>query len=462
MLKALFHSRFKGKLRVVCFYMVCCFLLLLPALYNSYPLATPDTGAYISNGFNFHIPVDRPITYSVFILLSSLGGFTLWTVVISQTLILIYFLRRITIKLLDKHYTNRIFVLIILLISVFTSAGWYCSHLIPDIFTAILILTVADYYLSALSKKGKVIYFLLIVFFILQHNSNLVVVIIFCLLARIYTLIKGRSWFSRKTALVWIAALSSFIALSFFNLWEGNSFRPSAGTHVFLMARMAENGILDQFLAEYCPTENYSICKYQNNTGDRQWNFMWGENTDLQEAGSWDKREEEYHKIIVRSLYRPKYLGLQIYEALEAGVRQLPLMQLSSIIQGKGSSTYNSIEYYFPREIKEYRTALQQTGALNNTLGFFNALIFLFTILTGIATLWLYKKNAHLNLFFFLIISVTFICINAFVTAALSTVMDRLQSRVFWLIPYACILYLFKCIPLERIPGFSQREELSH
>lgn len=444
MSKTLFGSRFKRKLRVVCFYMACCFLLLLPALYNSYPLTTPDTGAYISNGFNFQVSPDRPITYSVFILLSSLGGFTLWTVIISQTLILIYLLRRVTIKLLDKQYTDRLFIIIVFLISIFTSAGWYCSHLIPDIFTAILILAIADYYLSTLSKKGKAIYFLLIGLFILQHNSNVVMVIIFCFLARIYTLLNGRSWFSKKTVLVSVAALASFIALSFFNLWAGNSFRPSAGTHVFLMGRMAENGILDKFLAEYCPTENYSICKYQNNTGDRQWNFMWGEKTDLQDAGSWDKREEEYNKIIMRSLYRPKYLGLQIYEALEAGVRQLPLMQLSLSQQGKGSSTYNSIEYYSPREIKEYRTSLQQTGALNSTLGFFNALIFIFTTLTCMATLWLYKKNADSNLFFFFVITAAFICINAFVTGALSTVMDRLQSRVFWLIPFACTLYLVK------------------
>lgn len=441
---------------VVFIYIVCCFFLLLPALYNGYPLVSPDSGAYIFNGFDFHVPVDRSITYSVFVLITSLGGFTLWTVVISQTLILIYFLRTSAMKLLETRYTDRTFVIIVLLLSVFTSAGWHCSHLTPDIFTAILILTIANYYLSPLSTRGKIIYFILIWIFMIQHNSNLLIVLIFCFFARIYTLIKGKTWFYKKTFLLFGATLFSFISVCFFNLWEGNSFRPSAGTHVFVMARMAENGILDQFLKEYCPTENYSICKYQNNTGDRQWNFMWGEKTDLQEAGGWDKREEEYNKIITRTLYRPKYLGLQIYEALEAGVKQLPLLHLSTMSQVKGSPPYNAVEQYFPREIKEYRTSLQQTGELNGVLGFFNASIFIFTVLLAIATLWLYKSNVHLNLIFFLVIIIAFICLNALITGALSTVVDRLQSRVFWLIPFACVLYVVKNIPISTQTTFSK------
>ncbi len=244
-------------------YTICCFCLLLPALYNGYPLVISDSGAYIYNGFDFHIPVDRPITYSIFIAITSFFGFTLWTVLISQALILVYFLRRVSVKILKEHYTHRIFILIVLLLSIFTSAAWHCSHITADIFTAILFLAIADYYLSPLSRRTRIIYFILFWLFLMQHNSNLIIVLAFCVLVRLYALVKGKTWFYRKTLLVFCATLFSFISLSFFNLWSGNSFRPNAGTHVFLMARMAENGILDKFLEEYCPTEHYSLCKYQ-------------------------------------------------------------------------------------------------------------------------------------------------------------------------------------------------------
>lgn len=443
MLRNLQTARNKKRLQVIGVYIISCFCLLLPALYNSYPLVTSDSGAYVFNGFDFQVPVDRPVTYSVFIRIASFSGFSLWTVVFSQTLILVYFLRSVSRKLLKEQFTDRIFIAIVLLLAVFTTAGWHCSYIMPDIFTAILFLAIADYYLSPSSQKTNIISFILIWLFMLQHNSNFLIVLLFCFLVRIYALVKGKTWFYKKTKLVLGVTLFTLLSMCFFNLWAGNSFRPSAASHVFLMARMAENGILDQFLEEYCPTENYSICKYRNNTGDRQWSFMWGEKTHFQEAGGWDKTEEEYNKIILRSLYRPKYLGLQVYEALEAGVRQLPLLQMSIMPYGKNSSPYNNIEHCFPREIKEYRMSLQQTLQFD-ALGFFNGLIFVFTILIIIVTLFVYKNNADLNWNFFFVFIACLICLNALVTGALSTVIDRLQSRVFWLLPFACILYLIK------------------
>ncbi len=422
-------------------YTICCFCLLLPALYNGYPLVISDSGAYIYNGFDFHIPVDRPITYSIFIAITSFFGFTLWTVLISQALILVYFLRRVSVKILKEHYTHRIFILIVLLLSIFTSAAWHCSHITADIFTAILFLAISDYYLSPLSRRTRIIYFILFWLFLMQHNSNLIIVLAFCVLVRLYALVKGKTWFYRKTLLVFCATLFSFISLSFFNLWSGNSFRPNAGTHVFLMARMAENGILDKFLEEYCPTEHYSLCKYQGNTGDRQWAFMWGEKTHFQDAGGWEPTEKEYYSIIGRSLYRPKYLGLQVYEAIEAGIRQLPQMQLSILPYGRGSSPYNNIQICFPRELKEYRMSLQQTLEFNS-LGFLNSMILIFTVLMAVATLWLYKPGTDQNWTFLFVTLAGLVCMNALVTGALSTVIERLQSRVFWLLPFCCILYL--------------------
>jgi hypothetical protein len=52
--------------------------LMLDAIYNGYPLVYSDTSTYLASGFELQTPVDRPITYGLFIRLTSLNGFSLW------------------------------------------------------------------------------------------------------------------------------------------------------------------------------------------------------------------------------------------------------------------------------------------------------------------------------------------------------------------------------------------------
>lgn len=428
-------------------YSTCAFCLLLPALYNGYPLVNPDSGAYIANGWLLDVPIDRPITYSIFVRVASLSGVSLWGVALAQTLLLVWLLRRVSRRLLADQYNDRLFVALVILLSAFTSAGWFCSLITADIFTALLILAIADFYLSTPSRSQKVAYFALLWFFVEQHNSHLLIILLFCIIALAYGYFRRQKQLRSKTLFLSAVTVFSFISISFFNLWEGNSFRPSASTHIFLMARMAENGILDKYLDEYCPTEHYTLCDYRNNTGDRQWEFMWGDHGHLHDAGGWDKVEEEYNHIIFRTLTNPRYLALQVYESLEATIRQIPQLQVSVMAQGNGSSPYNAINDYLPGEIKEYRSSLQQTNVLQTQMGYFNGLIFLFAIITIVSTLFTYNRSDAPQLkdwTLFLTFVVVLILLNAFVTATFSTVIDRLQSRVFWLLPFTCLLYLNK------------------
>ena len=47
--------------------------LLWVALWNGYPTFYPDSGTYLECGFLLETPVDRPITYGLFIVATSLG-----------------------------------------------------------------------------------------------------------------------------------------------------------------------------------------------------------------------------------------------------------------------------------------------------------------------------------------------------------------------------------------------------
>ncbi|MFA6056705.1 MAG: hypothetical protein WC756_00795 [Taibaiella sp.] len=436
-------------LRRFCLIIVSSFFLLLPALYNGFPIVTQDTGTNIACGWKFYVPIDRPITYGIFILISSLFGISLWGVVWAQTFILVYYLRRVVEKLLGTLYNDRFFLAIIIILTAFTTIPWYCSQLLPDIFTSILVLAVVDFYLSPRGSLGKrILTFIAICIFIEMHNSHLIIALIFCVCARFYSLVRRNKWFIKKTLVLFFITLTSFVTISFFNLWEGNSFRPSASSHVFLMARMTETGLLDDFLKEYCPTEHYTLCKYQGQTGDRYWDFMWSDKGHLHDVGGWDKAEKEYNTIIRRTLTRPKYLAFHIYESFEGTLRQLSQYTIEFVPQGPGSSPYNTIEQYYPREIKEYRTSLQQIDRLGTKMPVFDVVFLFFGLGTIVVALFVYNNKpgnpGQLNWNFTLIIFLAFSIVNAWVTATFSTVYLRMESRVLWLIPFACTLYILK------------------
>src|ERR1043165_3583746 len=64
--------------------LICSVCLLIPAIWNHYPLVNPDTATYIESGFLPDSPADRPITYGILVRLLTLNGLSLWLMVFAQ------------------------------------------------------------------------------------------------------------------------------------------------------------------------------------------------------------------------------------------------------------------------------------------------------------------------------------------------------------------------------------------
>src|ERR1044071_8868647 len=63
-------------------------VLMCAAFYNGFPLVYADTGTYIHSGFTLETPWDRPLLYGLFVRVFSLNGFSLWSVILAQSLII--------------------------------------------------------------------------------------------------------------------------------------------------------------------------------------------------------------------------------------------------------------------------------------------------------------------------------------------------------------------------------------
>jgi hypothetical protein len=162
----------------------------------------------------------------------------------------------------------------------------------------------------------------------------------------------------------------------------------------------------------------------------------------------WVQVRKQYNKIIFGTLIHPKFLGMHIFKNIEGTLRQLMQIYVGDGFFQSDSSQppYGEINKYFHHQIKEFRTSVQSTEHLPTAQA--NLFITLFTVIIGITTLWTWtigkqeESIASSNWTSIFGIVIAFIVLNAAVTSTFSTVIARLQSRVFWVLPTICLLYV--------------------
>jgi 4-amino-4-deoxy-L-arabinose transferase-like glycosyltransferase len=420
------------------------FCLLVPALYNGFPLVTSDSGGYISNSQTLYLPIDRPVAYSLLIRICSLG-ISLWGVVFTQALLLSGLLLFIIRSVMGSAYRRRAALAIMLLIGITTSAGWSCGQLTPDIFTAILLLSICILAFLPASGTGKWLLYLLMLGCMLVHNSNLLTGTLLAAVLLVYSW-RAHKKELKKTAIALLSiSIAGWLALSTMNAVAGRGFRPSNASHVFIMSRMVENGIADAYLEKYCPNEPSTLCGYRGKLPQRQWDFMWDSSSALYRAGGWQATEAEYSRIIRRTLMQPRFLAMHIVKNATATMCELPLIQAGEELAplGEGSSPYQAIQKLYKDESKEYAAARQQAKDLK--LDYWNILILLFALSTSVAALLLTGRTAnHIKLRSMILLSLLFLLINAAVTATFATVVSRYEARVFWVLPFLAALYIIR------------------
>ncbi len=146
-------------------------LLCYWGLYNGYPFAYPDTGAYIFMGFNGNVPTDRPLSYGLFIRHTSMADSLFW-VIYAQGM-----LTSLTIWFILRHYLPTVgpsfFIGLILTLVACTNISIYVSYLIPDLFTAVFLANFGLLLFADLTPKRRWMVGVLSWIALIMHNSHL-------------------------------------------------------------------------------------------------------------------------------------------------------------------------------------------------------------------------------------------------------------------------------------------------
>jgi hypothetical protein len=418
----------------VCTTVLCAFMFAWPALFNGYPLIFNDSGRYIDGGIRHFIPSEAPIFYGIFMIPLHLNGFSLWPVVIAQCLILAYVLR-VTLRVLDL-FDERAYLALCAFLAICTGAPWFASLIMPDVFAAILVLSLFVLY-RGWEKLGLAERFFFIGLALVALSTHVTHIVVGLSLAALFLLL---SWLRRlpKTPAIVIAALPlvGLSALLGINLVAKGRPIVTADGNVFLFARVFSDGPGYEYMRDHCGEGGWRLCDIYTTLSHNSDDILWAP-----EGSVWsvDAPRDEVRReaaAIVRGaiLAHP---GEVLGDALRNTVAQLMTFRAGvDFVTTPGSWGALAVYTYFPREFGQFARSRQQADRLNASLA--NRL-YTFVVVASLVGALLMLGLARFDpslAEFFLVIGGALLA-NAVATGVFSSVHHRYQARTVWLIPFA-------------------------
>lgn len=411
------------------------FVVVLPAIYNGFPLLYSDSGNYIDHAFSLIPSVDRPIGYSYFIR-SVTWLASIWPIAFFQGLIgswLIFLLLRV---FLPAKILVRTFLIASIILGCFSSLGWYASFVTPDIFTSYIPLVIFLLLFAELKLFTRIFLYFLLAFIISMHFSHLAITLGILAIAFLFKW-KGK-WNVQypRLAGILVSCILGHQVVCISNLSHHNDYTFSRSTYVFLMGRLSETGILNDYLKDNCNELNSNLCDYIDRLPSQAASFVWDHPSPFNINGTdWIKSNREYEKVVKDIVTTPKYWPSLIYKSMTATVRQLTRISIGSGIYAydEVSSPYLALKIRKPNELNEYLHSRQNYKLLKmDMVNIIDGFLLLMSVI--LILIWSGTDNAAKEIKMLIGIVLIAYILNALVTGALANVYDRLQARMTWLI----------------------------
>jgi hypothetical protein len=408
--------------------------LLLPALWNRFPLLEYDTGGYLARWFEGTLVESRSTVYGLF--LASGWPLDFWPVVVIQSAAAVWILCLVVrTHRLDGRPLG--FLLILALLTAATALPWIASVLLTDIFSGLGVLALHLLVVRAdqLERWERPALIAFIAFAGATHSATLAVLLALSIAALVASLI-DRTLVTRAAVAQAAAAIvlgAAMLLAANYALAKRLAWTP--GGYGILFARMLQDGIVKRYLGEHCPDPRLRLCAYRGEIPQDADAFLWDGGI-FNQLGRFDGLGDEMRTIVLESLY--DYPWMQFEAALKATAEQLV-----SVRTGEGElttiwHTYGMIEKFTPSVVPAMRAARQQHGELR--FGMANAVqvpvalagmaLLPFVILLG------WRRNEFGDVGLLATTVALALLANAAVCGMISNPHDRYGSRIVWIAPF--------------------------
>jgi len=440
------------KLTDALFIFIGAVVLCSHAIYNGFPLVYPDTGTYISACFEHFLPRDRPLVYSFFIRHVSLAT-SLWIPVFVQSAIVSWLVLLLFRHVGKRNEPYRLHFFTLILLSLTTGIAVNTGQLIADVFTPVVLLTSGFLlFVPELSRGTKIALCVLFIFSVTTHLSHLPMALGIAAWVLISSFIFRKratsifNFFRSLKFLVLLPIAILFVCILNYSVAGKWQFRADA-QHVFMMNRLIQCGIMDDYLDSNCSKHSISLCNYKNTL--HQMDFLWDAKSALNDHygwNGWDKAKPEYDSIIHAVFSNGKYVRKFFYRSWIDGCTQLVSFKTGTTPKmTEQDALYTSIHWHFPKLLESYTHSRQNTSGLNYSI--FNFIQNIFVKICGVLFFLLlfiprFSKLLTPRMRAFGWLTIFGMIFNAFTVVTFAMIDDRYQARLIWLIPLLLIVFL--------------------
>jgi hypothetical protein len=444
-------------------------MLLMPALYNGFPLVFPDTDTYLKVAYGGQWTVDRSAFYGLFLrpILSLTGGFAgLWFAITVQAMIVaatsIAVIRRIA-----PQASVGSTLAIVAIASVTTSLAWHVSQFMPDAFTGALILLVWLAATRSSEEPGSLLLWLSAGFLTLIHYTHFGLFAVAAGVSLLFvgcTGITAREIFRRVCAAsIVIAAVScAHVAANgvAFSRW---SVSPMGGW--FLFARVNEDGLAEAWFRDHCGSDApRQLCEISDSLPRDSQVLLWSTSSPIypyfQQIASpvyWQWADMMSTAAIGSVMDHPAWFAknsaiatARQFVSFEALDDQCPaLCRVNTLVRHRPDVLLHSSRQLNGGLPKDFvRTVIVVGEALGLIL-----LIPAFVIATR-------RRDREIQVLLATVVAC--LVANAAMAGALSDVQARYQSRIVWLAPFSILAVLARWHRPSRASQTSRPLDLGH
>ncbi|KQZ00215.1 hypothetical protein ASD45_04615 [Pseudolabrys sp. Root1462] len=408
-------------------------LMLVPAVWNGFPLVFPDTGGYFTAPMLRELANGRSAMYGLF--LDAGIPLAFWPCVVAQAALMAW-LFAVTLRVNGLGGRPWLALGIVALLSLATSLPWFAGQLMPDILFAALVLALyllayADAQLTAWERwlSGVVAAFAMA-----SHMAALgMAIAVLAALALTHV-----AWLALPRARMTFAAgavAAGVLLCPLSNVILTGQFAFTPGGASFLFGRLVEDGIVSRYIADHCPDETLQLCQYKSEIQEDADSWLWWGGSPLYKMGGWEAYEPEAKRIIAGTL--AEYPVTHAITAVNAAISQFMSFE-TEVGVDDNQPTYAALEEFLPRLYPEFLAARQQAdrfdvsplNMLHVPVGYLSlaalALAMLFHRRLGLT-----PEARALGLTLFAALAA-----NAVVCGVFSHPVDRYQSRLVLLVPF--------------------------
>ena len=446
---------------------VCGLLLSLPVLLlNGFPLVFDDTAGYYEPAFSLlhpdaaptwvrppepaagvpfsdHVFFLRPFPYALF-LLPFAGDWGVWLIPPVQGVLAALVIRR-ALRVAGLALRPAAFVGLILAMALLTGLPVHVGHIMPDVFTGLLILaafaTVHGW--AGRGTAGRLWDMGLLAFLTSVHLSHLVIMAGLIAALGVLALVRRGRGLVAVVAGLGVPLGLAAAALMAANLTLAGKAVLSESSPVFLLARLIGDGPARAYLAEACPARGYLLCGKLDELGRSAPGysvsdyFLWHREGARHAFGDTPRFLAEAAEIARRTV-ETRPLAVLGHIAANTG-RQLTRVALDATLADPVKPWSRQ---FFSRFGGGVYDAFLQSRQVRQTVprDALNAVQTVALGLSGVALAGLaVARRLERRLGGLLGVVALGLLLNAAATGGLSAVHDRYQNRVIWLLPLAAM-----------------------